>query len=104
MPAGVYNFDDVEQGISWSYTLHVSGLDLTGKSVRGQIRATIDGPVLANFTCVVDGQDILLSMAASVTALLTSSGVYDLEVYSGSPEVVERLLKGRVTVSPEVTR
>jgi hypothetical protein len=43
--------------------------------------------------------------AAQTSALTMTSGVYDLEIVSDdATPVVTRLLAGKVTVSPEVTR
>lgn len=103
MSAGIYNFT-IQQGVTFSQTITVSGLSLTGKSARAQYRSSPDGTLLETFTCVVDGQNIVMSMAASVTAALTGSGQYDLEVYSGSPETVDRLLQGDIYLAPEVTK
>ena len=47
--------------------------------------------------------EISLSLTATETAAITSSGVYDLEITS-SGGVVERVVEGNFNLIPEVTR
>jgi hypothetical protein len=77
-----------------------------------QIRPSVpSATILADLTTenggiVVDGPNgkFTITIAASATTLYTwSTGVYDLEIVSGTG-IVKRLLKGTVTVDPEVTR
>lgn len=87
-------------------------VNLTGYTARMQIRPVANSPtVLASLTTENGGitlggstGEITLFMAPADTAAITRArGVYDLELQSGSGEVT-RLLKGCVTISPEVTR
>ncbi|MFD5910240.1 hypothetical protein ACFWHL_16135 [Streptomyces massasporeus] len=77
-----------------------------GWSARAQIRseASANGELLLDLDdyLTVTGGEIRLAIPASVTTTLTRNGRWDLEVVQGS--TVVRLLNGRVTVSPEVTR
>lgn len=88
-------------------------VDLTGYTARMQVRATIDAPdVLLELSTInaritlpdpAQGQ-LLLEVSATDTAAITwTGGVYDLELTSPAGKVT-RLLRGTVTVSPEVTR
>lgn len=88
--------------------------DLTGYTARMQVRRTIDS---ANFLLSlstengsltinpIEGQTnaIYIDVSASVTASVSTSGVYDLEIIS-STGTVTRVLQGVFNLSPEVTR
>lgn len=88
--------------------------DLTGHEARMQVRRTIDSD---NFLLELTTQNnsitinpappkfnqILINVSASVTASVSHSGVYDLEIISPSG-VVDRVLEGEFILSPEVTR
>jgi molybdopterin-binding protein len=87
--------------------------DLTGFSASMHIRRTIDSTtplvVLNNSNGRIEIQPggaenaIRLNLSASITSTITSDGVYDLEITDGSGSV-QRILKGSVTLSPQVTR
>lgn len=49
-----------------------------------------------------DNGQISLSLSATDTSTITRNGVYDLELVVGA--TVHRLLRGAVTLVPEVTR
>ncbi len=117
MTAGRLNLV-IEQGATFALALTVddSGTprDLTGNTMRMSIRETIDDtdPLLSLTTengriTILDQGDypgaFTISLAATDTDDLDfTSGVYDLEVVDGVN--VERLLQGKVKLSPEVTR
>lgn len=92
-------------------------LDLTGKTARMQVRESIDSQdiifELATGAGITLGADGLLTfdMSAADTAALAvgqydpQQWVYDLEITTpGSPDLVDRVLTGVVTFSPEITR
>lgn len=76
-----------------------------------QVRRTVDSPSALLELSTDDGSislggedgTIELFISAEDTALLTSSGVYDLEIISGTG-VVSRVLQGQWRLSAEVTR
>jgi hypothetical protein len=47
--------------------------------------------------------EIALSITAADTAAISSSGVYDLEIINGGG-IVSKVVRGDVTLIPEVTR
>jgi len=126
MRAGTHNFF-CEQGSTFSRSIYIEQPDLiadptgatfepynlVGYSARMQVRRTIDASTfLLNLTtengCLTvaetaDGNDINIDISSSVTASVSTSGVYDLEIESPSG-VVSRILQGNFTVSQEVTR
>ena len=102
------------QGASWDYqfTWSVSGspVNLTGYTARMQVRPSyISDSVILSLT---NGSGITLGGAAGTIALAASASVsaaieprayvYDLELVNGSE--VTRLLEGKFTATPEVTR
>lgn len=88
--------------------------NLAGYSARMQVRRTIDsqnfllelttqnGSLTINPTEGAENQ-IYIDVSASVTASVSTSGVYDLEIVSPDG-TVSRVLQGTFTLSPEVTR
>ena len=92
-------------------------IDLSGKTARMQVRESIDSQdtifELATGAGITLGADGLLTfnMSAADTAALAvgqydpQQWVYDLEITTpGSPDLVDRVLTGVVTFSPEITR
>lgn len=126
MRAGTHNFF-LEQGSTFSRSIYIEQPDLiadptgatfepysiVGYTARMQVRRTIDATsFLLNLTtengCLTvgltpDGNDINIDISSSVTASVSTSGVYDLEIESPSG-TVSRVLQGNFTVSQEVTR
>jgi len=118
MAAGVHNFT-IEQGTSvnkkiiWKdNSTPAVPVDLTGYTARMMVRSTIVDPTAlltlttenAGITVGTTNGTITLVMTATATAPLTwVTGVYDLELVS-TTGIVTRLLKGTITVDPEVTR
>ena len=88
-------------------------VNLTGATVRMQVRQTVGaGAVLlalteangrALITNTVEGEITLKMFATDTAALTFASGVYDLEI-EYADGTVDRLLEGKLRVSPEVTR
>lgn len=125
MPAGRYNLL-IEQGATFEVELQYKDsngvvVDLTGYSGRLQIRPSIGSPTA--YLCLssslnADGTGLNFSgsngstpptsgsigvyISAITSSMLTfNTGVYDLEIQSGS--FVTRLLQGNVQLSKEVT-
>lgn len=122
MLAGIYNIV-CEQGTTFTRIITLEYPDaedptvflpwnFTGYTARMQIRRTIDSSTVMialttenggiSFTNAAQGE-LTVNMTAAQTADLTSSGVYDLEIVSGSG-AVSRLIQGSFTLNPEVTR
>lgn len=118
MAAGKHDFT-IEQGTSvnkkviWKDNQSTpQPIDLTGYTARMQVRSTIASTeVLVELTTENSGIElgttngqILLKMTDTQTAAFAwLTGVYDLELIAPSGDVT-RLLKGTITVDPEVTR
>lgn len=87
-------------------------INLTGYTARMQIRSSVESEtVLVNLTTENGGITLggtggtvqLLITAVATAAITWTSGVYDLELVSGSG-IVTRLVSGRINVTQEVTR
>lgn len=126
MRAGTYNFT-CEQGATFSRLIELEQPDLvadptgetfvpiniTGFTARMQIRRTVDSasPIVTLTTenggltvnPTDDENQILITMSDSVTASISTSGVYDLEIESPTG-TVSRVLQGAMNLSQEVTR
>jgi len=113
MSAGTYNFT-LEQGTTFNRALSLqengAAMNLTGYSVASQMRSTHDSSaVVGTFQCSVanaSGGTISMQMASGATTNIEEGVyVYDVEITnSGGSGSIKRILQGRVTVTPEVTR
>jgi hypothetical protein len=88
--------------------------DLTGHTARMQARRTMESSGYLLYLSTENGgieinptegttNVIQIYMTDEMTASISSSGVYDLEIENGVGEV-SRVLQGTFTLSPEVTR
>ena len=125
MPAGEYSFT-IEQGATLQKTFawrddNDDPVPLTGYTARMQGRYNVtdpDPPIFewttenGNLTINAGQGEILLLVGAAETSAMdldpqagfsAGSCVYDLELESNTG-VVTRLLKGRISLDPEVTR
>lgn len=120
MTAARYDFT-IEQGSDLDFTVqvwadkaHTAVQVLTGWDARMMIRTTRDatGSPLVSLTSspaaglTINGPagQVTAHIAATVTSAYTwVNGVYDLEIFNGTP-LTKRVLEGNVSVSPEVTR
>jgi hypothetical protein len=127
MLAGNYNMT-CQQGSTFSRTIEIEQpdlasdptgntfipFDLSGYTARMQVRRTIDSSnVLLELTTSNGGltvnpiegdtNKIFLYASANVTASVSTSGVYDIEIISAE-NIVSRVLQGTFNLSPEVTR
>jgi len=125
MSAGRYSFV-IEQGATFNLELQYKDsnsnpIDLTGYSGKMQIRPSVGSPdvyITLSSSLDSDGTGINFSgsngttpptsgsigiyiSAVSSSALDFDTGVYDLEISSGS--FVSRILEGQVKLSPNVT-
>jgi hypothetical protein len=126
MIAGIYNLT-CEQGTTFSRLIEIEQPDLandpsgqtyieynlSGYRARMQVRRTVDNAAyLVSLTSENGGLRVIpgiyenqlqMFMSASVTASITQSGVYDLEIVDAEGNV-SRVLQGTFTLIPEVTR
>lgn len=108
------NYDIIiEQGATFTFSVTVNALNLTGYTARMQGRTSHASPDkvfnLTSSTGMVIAPGTNSSITVTISAAATagyaapSSGVYDLEIESLSG-VVTRILQGTYQVTPEVTR
>ena len=126
MIAGIYNIT-IEQGSTFVRLISIEQPDLdadptgatfepfvlTGYSARMQIRRTVESStVMLSLTSPSGGiiispgtpeNELSITISAAVTAGLLTSGVYDLEIVDAGG-LVSKVLRGTVTLIPEVTR
>jgi hypothetical protein len=126
MIAGTYNLT-CEQGATFSRLIEIEQPDLvndptggtyidynlSGYMARMQVRRTVDDPNYLVYLTSENGgltvipgiyeNQIEMFMSAAVTASISKSGVYDLEIIDADG-FVSRVLKGTFTLIPEVTR
>ena len=86
-------------------------VDLSGYTAKAQFRETYDSPEPFFDLSTENGGITLGSTLGTITLVISASassqvtantGVWDIELYSGDYAI--RLLEGRVTLTPEVTR
>ena len=110
--SGIYNFT-IEQGATFSRTLtwkiNSNLVNLTGYSARLKARNNNSKLVVFSLTSPsgitlggAAGTIVLNVSANDTTKLIPGKYSYDLELQSGGGEVT-RLLRGTLTISPEVT-
>ena len=109
--ADTYNMA-IDAGATYVLVITVSSTDLTDYSARMQFRRQIDSTSTDFEATTANGKlvltdasngEITLTITDTETAAFNSQYVYDLEIESAGG-VVTRIMEGRVTVSPEVTR
>jgi hypothetical protein len=107
----------IEQGTDFSHIVGLTNSDgsvfnLTGYDARMQIRSTVTAATTLYELTVSNGRielnaiagQLRLNIPSAVTAAMTwRSGVYDLEIISGT-SIVTRIMQGNATLSLEVTR
>ena len=121
MPAAVVNLY-CEQGSTFYKEVVLPGQDLTGYTVRGQVRDVVSGAKAVDLTCsspavvpatetVAVSSSFNFSLTATQTTALPTLGkrfsdvtryAYDLELVSG--DTVVRFFNGDFVVSPESTK
>ena len=103
----------IDQGSDFAieFTVNESGSakNLTGYTARAQLRPTKSSSTLtATFICGIatpTNGKISMSLTNGTTAGLAAGRFfYDLEIFTASDTLVQRLLFGEVTVTQEVTR
>jgi len=113
--AGVLHIT-IEQGTTFNPVMTWKDQDgtpinLTGYSARMQIRADIDDAAFIHESTTANSEIVLGGIAGTITfdidavttaAFTFDTAVYDLELVNGT--IVNRLLRGDVTLSKEVTR
>lgn len=113
MSAGIYNIK-ADQGSTFIFSFTITTDDvawnLNGYSARMQVRAStqsttkiLDLVSTTNITLTNLGVVTVTVSATAMAAIASGNFVYDLEVQSSSG-IVTRLLQGKFTVTPEVTR
>lgn len=123
MIAGIYNLF-IEQGATFTRLIEIEypdpddvtimlPYDLTAHSASMQIRRTIDSSTAQITLTDTNGRiemqpsgtenAMRLTLTPDETSTLTSDGVYDIEIEDANGDI-QRILKGTVTLSLQVTR
>lgn len=100
----------VDQGSDFSlgmnFKLNGAPRNLTGYSIRGDIKKTLTSTAAASFTCQVINDalgEFVIRLNSSVSTTMDPGlYLYDVEIYSDTG--VTRVLEGTLTVRPEVTK
>lgn len=112
MSAGKYDIK-IDQGSDYATQIVVKdngvAQDLTIYTARAQMRSRkSSSTIAATFTCSIpnptDGTILMELPHATSSALTPGLYYYDLEIYTAGEASVTRLLEGKVTLTPEVTR
>ena len=100
----------IDQGSTFNLVFDVlddnsDPLDLSGCTVAGQMRKNYTTNVSTTFsTSIANTNEVTLSLTATQTANITADiYFYDVELNDGA-SVITRIIQGRVTVTPEVTK
>ena len=102
----------VDQGADYSNIITVASttgapLDLTGYTVKSQMRKSYTSSTFYNFTAsvydAVNGKVRLQLNSTQSEAIIPGRYLYDVEITSGSGGKT-RVIEGIVTVTPEITK
>lgn len=112
MTAAKYDIE-IDQGSDFALALTIKennvAKNLSAYSARGQLRPTVDSPdskktdFTFDLTNSANGVIIMQLPHGTSAAMEAGMYVYDLEIFIGTTTVT-RIMQGRATVSPEVTR
>lgn len=109
----------IDQGSDITFELHLKeedggAKDLSGHSLRGKIKKTYDttdSDQIFDFTATsvrfpaTDGVALITISSATSDTMKAGRYVYDIELVSGGDsDIVERILEGKLNVTPSVTR
>jgi hypothetical protein len=109
----------IDQGSDITIELHLknqdgSSKDLSGHALRGKIKKTYDttdSDQIFDFTNVSvaspaeDGIALITISSATSDTMKSGRYVYDIELLSGADaDIVERILEGKLNVTPSVTK
>jgi hypothetical protein len=87
----------------WQDAAKTQPVDLTGVTVKSEIRDKPAGVVLGTLTCAVTMPNIIdASLTAADTTAITTSGVWDLQLTYADGEV-STVLAGAATLTMDVT-
>jgi hypothetical protein len=116
MLAGKYNMV-CDQGSTFTRTIEIKQADgtvfsLTGYTARMEVRRTVDastsliGLTTANGRITINASlgAITLTLTPDLTASLTQSGVYDLEIVKTATGEVHKVVRGEFKLEREVSR
>ena len=108
----VYSNITIDQGTDFSSNIDVTDADgdtvnLTGYTVKGQIRKSYQSSTAVDFTCTVSnaaaGIITIALTAAQSNGMKSGRFVYDIEMTS-SGGAKTRVLEGQVEITPGVTQ
>ena len=108
----IYQGASFDRTFTWRTGDPAANVNLTGYTGRMQVRSNTTAPTVALEVSTANGRMALGGAAGSIAVTVTATDtaalaagyfVYDMELVSPGGAVT-RLLEGRITVSPEVTR
>ena len=108
----VYSNITIDQGTDFSSSIDVTdaegdAVNLTGYTVKGQIRKTYTSSTAVDFTCAVSnaaaGIISIALTAAQSNAMKSGRYVYDVEM-TASGGAKTRVVEGQVEITPGVTQ
>jgi len=104
MPLNIYRGDTYH----WRFTLWADAnktepTDLTGVTVKSEIREKPSGTLITPMECTIELPNIIhLTLSADASGALPGKGAWDLQLTYDSGDVVT-ILAGDVVVTPDVT-
>lgn len=91
------------QGATFALTVTISGQTLTGYTAAAQLR-DINDKLIADFEADIDGQNVTISLAPSVTGPISYKGSYIWDLALSKDGVTEKPLAGEATVLQGATK
>ncbi len=111
MPAAKFDLI-IDQGSDFQINIAIeedgNPMNLSSYTARASMRARVESATDVDFTTSINSSTVTIQMTHTATAAITAgSYVYDVEIFTGNAGAetsVTRILQGKATVTPEVTR
>jgi len=117
MSASKLNLPSIEKGATYRHTLFWkdsanTAINLTGCTAKMQVRDNVEASIIRIELSTTNNRLTITPLLGKIelyisdedsTALVGLGGVYDLEVYFANGDTT-RLVEGKITFKPEVTR
>ena len=112
----IYRGSTFSKQITWQTGTPATAVNLTGCKIRMQIRPKVTEATLIDELTTENSRIVItdavngvftINVPASVSTAYTAtalSGVYDLEIVMPGDVTIYRVLEGKVSIIPEVTR
>lgn len=106
--AAIEHIKDARKGDYFERVFNITGLSLTGKSAKCQVKAEVDSETLLEFstaatTIVISGSSLTIKCDADLFTLPTGLYIYDIEIFTNVHDVAT-IIEGTFEVVDQTTK